>query len=328
MREIVFISKNEDRWRSIERHVSEPSLLDPDVLATEYVSVIDDLAYARARYPKSHTTVYLNQLAAMMHLVLTKNRRSYLRSAGHFWTHTIPASFVGIRKELLIVLVGFLFMAGVGYLAGLPSEDLARTIFGDGYVDMTIANIERGDPMGVYSSQDGLSMFVMIFYNNFQVMLFVVALGMIPIVGVMGSVVRHGLMLGAFHAMFARYDVLGTSLLVVWIHGAFEMSCLVVSAAAGLHAGLSYVNPGTFPRRTAFVLALRRSVTVAVGMIPFVFVAALLESFVTRWSTMPLALDLAIIILSLAIIWGYVVILPSYLFTSGTRHVRTLDPAA
>ncbi len=325
MREIIFIRKHEERWRRIERHVDSSVLPDPDVLVTEYVAVMDDLSYARSRYPNSHTAIYLNTLASRLHLLLTTNRRSYSRSARRFWTHTVPSSALEIRGEIIVVLISLLFMIAIGYATGVSSDALARTILGDAYVDMTIANIERGEPMGVYSSMDSLSMFVKIFLNNLKVMLFAVALGLIPVFGVMGSLIYHGLMIGCFHALFTRYNMLETSLMTVWIHGAFEISCLVVCAAAGLHAGLSYINPGTYPRTTAFAMAVRRSVNVAIGLIPFILVAAVLEGWVTRTPSMNTALNVAIIVSSFAFIWGYLIILPSFFSASGAHHVRTTN---
>ncbi len=322
MREIIFIRKHEVRWLAIEQHLKKPRTTDPDILASDYVSVIDDLAYARAKYPKSQTTHYLNQLAALAHNTLANNRRAHLRSAGKYWTHTVPVAFVGMRIEMLVCTIALILTSALGFLAGYESDAFARTILGNGYVDMTLQNIESGNPMGVYSSMDSFSMFVRIASNNVYVMLRIISLGLLPIIGVIGSIVYHGLMIGSFHALFAQHHVLGESLLAVWVHGAFELSCLVISAAAGLHAGMSYVNPGTYPRQTAFILAVRRSVTVSIGLLPFIVIAAVLESFVTRFTDMPLALNLFIIASSFALIWSYVVVLPSYLINKRSEHVR------
>lgn len=328
MREIVFIERHEDRWRSIEGRLGRTTSVDPDVLASDYVSVIDDLAYSKAQYPTSLTTTYLNQLAALAHSALAQNRRAHVRGAATYWLSTVPMSFLAIRRDILVALGGLLFMSAVGFLAGLKDESFVRLILGNAYVDMTIANIESGHPMNVYASQVAWMMFFRIAFNNLFVMLRVVALGLIPIIGVMGSVVYHGLMIGSLFGLFAKHNVLETSFLAVFVHGAFELSCLVVTAAAGLHAGMSYVNPGTLPRQTAFIQAGRRSVTIAIGMIPFIIVAAILESFVTRWSDMPLLLNLTIIVGSLAMIWGYVSILPTYLSNKARTHARTRTPVA
>ncbi|HLP27292.1 MAG TPA: stage II sporulation protein M [Candidatus Didemnitutus sp.] len=328
MREIVFIERHEDRWRSIEGRLGRTSSVDPDVLASDYVSVIDDLAYARAQYPTSLTTEYLNQLAALAHSALARNRRAHVRGTATYWLSTVPLSFLAIRQDILISLGGLLFMSVVGFLAGITDESFIRLILSNAYVDMTISNIEAGHPMNVYASRDGWQMFAGIAINNLFVMLRVVALGLIPIVGVMGSVVYHGLMIGSFFALFANHSVLETSFLAVFVHGAFELSCLVVTAAAGLHAGMSYVNPGTLPRQTAFIQAARRSITIAIGMIPFIIAAAILEGFVTRWSDMPLLLNLVIIVGSFVLIWGYVSILPTFLIKKAHAHARTRTPVA
>lgn len=328
VREIVFIERHEPRWRSIEDRLRRTSSVDPDVLASDYVSVIDDLAYARAQYPASLTTEYLNQLAALAHSALARNRKAHVRGTSTYWLVTVPTAFLAVRQEILIALGGLLFMALVGFLAGIKDESFIRLVLGNAYVDMTIANIEAGHPMNVYASRNGWEMFFAIASNNLFVMLRVVALGLIPLIGVMGSIVYHGLMIGSFFALFANYNVLEGSFLAVFVHGSIELSCLVVTAAAGLHAGMSYVNPGTLPRQMAFMLAARRSVTIATGMIPFIIVAAILESFVTRWTTMPLILNIAIILGSIFLIWGYVSILPTYILRKPSVYARTRTQAS
>ena len=138
---------------------------------------------------------------------------------------------------------------------------------------MTLWNIKAGDPMGVYKSEPWM-MFARIAFNNVIVMLRVVALGALPLIGVAYVTIYHGVMIGVFHALFAQHGVLERSLLTVWIHGATEISMLIVSAAAGLSIGLSVMNPGTYPRREAFVRAMRRAALVAIGITPLILAAA------------------------------------------------------
>lgn len=325
MREIVFIQRHEDRWREIEGYVRRMRSVDPDVLARSYVSVIDDLAHARAQYPTSLTTAYLNGLAAQMHVALARNRRAHLRSASHFWLRSAPEALVQIRSYIMLCTAAILMMAAMGFLVGLESLDLARVILGNGYVDMTLANIEMGQPMNVYASMPPVAMFLRIALNNVWVMTSITAFGIIPVIGIMQSIVVHGLMIGTFHAVFATHGHLGTSILAILVHGAFELTCLVVSAAAGLRMGLSFLNPGTYPRQVAFIRAARGAVSTIIVLVPFIVVAAFLEGFITRWTTMPLALNLFIIIASFVLIWGYVFFLPHRFVTRGAPHEQRPD---
>jgi len=321
MREVTYIRSNEERWREIEALVDDVQLARPEQLQEAYVALTDDLAYAQAQYPGRMVTRYLNQVVSKVHVSLMATRSERLARLRWFFLRELPLAMVGIRYELKIVMVMFLFTVGIGFIGGLYSEDLARSIFGDGYVDATISNIRSGDPMGVYKS-DPWYMFARISFNNVFVMLSVVALGIVPLIGIAYVTIMHGVMIGTFHALFAQYGVLERSLLTVWIHGATEIAMLVVSAAAGLSIGLSFMNPGTYPRREAFVRAVRRAALVAFGIIPLIILAAWLESFVTRLTDMPVAVNLLIIALTGGGVVWYVWFLPLTLLKRSVRGIE------
>ena len=71
MREPLFIKQNTQRWKSYENQQDA----SPDALAESFISITDDLAYAKTFYPKSNTTKYLNGLAATFHQSIYKNKR-------------------------------------------------------------------------------------------------------------------------------------------------------------------------------------------------------------------------------------------------------------
>ncbi len=311
MRETTFIQRNKSRWHSLEDVLANIASADPQVLSDAYVSLSDDLAFAQAQFPGSSVTTYLNQLLARVHVVLLRSRKERVSRLTRFWVYDVPQAMSEIRFEIAIVATILVFTAAIGFVGGLQSQDLARNILGDGYVDMTILNIEVGDPMGVYK-QDPWEMFFGIGINNFGVMLRSVAMGLIPVVGVAFIAAYHGVMIGSLHALFAQYDVLGQSLLTVYIHGAMEMSLLVIAGAAGLSISLSFLHPGTYTRRAAFARSTRRAAYVAIGCIPFIGAAAALESFVTRLTWMPPFVSLGIIALTFASIWMYALYLPRY----------------
>ncbi len=117
-------------------------------------------------------------------------------------------------------------------------------------------------------------------------------------------------MVGCFFAFLAQQGVFGTALGIVWIHGTLEIAAIVIAGGAGFQLGWGWIAPGTLPRRKAFVRSARSSVVIIVGLIPVFIVAGLLEGFVTRHTTMPLALKLLIIGASLAFLIGYFLVLP------------------
>lgn len=310
MREVTFVRLHQDRWQEFERILSDPSAVAPDKLAELFLECTDDLAFARAQYPNSDTVRYLNQLAATIHTKLYKNKTERRDRLRRFWMHDVPLAMVESRKELLLSLVVLLVPTMIGFWSGMTDERYTRTIMGDAYVNMTIDNIANGDPMSVYKQRDGLSMFLAIALNNSMVSLYAIVIGVCTTLGPIIVVARNGFMLGAFHSLFLRYGSFEQSLLTVYIHGAMEISAIVVAGAAGMVIGNSILFPGTFTRMRSFRNGVRKGICVGVGILPFIIVAAVFESWVTRLTDMPLLLNIFIILATFTSIVWYVVVFP------------------
>jgi len=95
------------------------------------------------------------------------------------------------------------------------------------------------------------------------------------------------------------------------LHGALELSAIVIAGAAGMAIGNSLLFPGTYSRVEALTRAGNRAVKMVVGLVPIFIVAAIFESFVTRYSAeLPVFFSLAIIVSSFTFIIWYFIILP------------------
>lgn len=310
MRETAFLHQNADRWRRLETLLDAPREADPDALAAAFVETTDDLAYARTFYAGGKTEAYLNTLTADVQRRLYRTQREERGRIKRFFLVDVPLAIYEARAHLLIALALFCVAVLVGVASQLGDAQYARSFLGDGYVDMTLRNIEEGNPFGVYASEKPVPMFFSITLNNVGVALRMVAAGLLTpvVVGLMLFV--NGIMLGTFHTLFAQHGLLGASFLAVWIHGTLELSMIVVAGGAGITLGSGYLFPGTLPRGVSFRRAARRALYLAVAVVPILFVAGLLESFVTRHYRMPLVLNLSILAVSAAYVVGYFVLLP------------------
>jgi uncharacterized membrane protein SpoIIM required for sporulation len=117
--------------------------------------------------------------------------------------------------------------------------------------------------------------------------------------------------------MFAQKGLTGDFVLTVFIHGTLEISALIISGAAGIIIGISYLFPGTLSRLEAFKRAAKDSSKIIIGLVPVFITAAFFEGFVTRHATMPVWGKLMILIGSLSFIVGYFVIYPIRLARKG-----------
>jgi len=310
MREIVFLRKHADKWKHFEEVLENPSSVHPDKLAELYVELTNDLAYAQSQYPGSKTTKYLNQLSLKVHDSLYKNRKEQSSRLITFWTQEIPSLYAEKQKEVLYSFIVFTIAFAIGFISSHQEPDFVRLILGDQYVNMTLSNIEQNDPLAVYKDERELTMFFGITLNNVQVSFYAFVLGLITSVGPAYLLINNGIMLGSFLEFFNRFNLLEKSLLVVFIHGTLEISAIILAGAAGFVFGNSFLFPGTHSRIRSFVTGAKEGLKMVIGLVPIFIMAGLLESFVTRYTEMPVWVSLLIILSSLAFILYYFIILP------------------
>ncbi len=316
MKEVVFLNKNAERWKDTEKLISLKKNKHPDFYAKLFIQITDDLAYAKTYFPDSPTEKYLNSLASRIHRAIYKTKKEDSGRFAAFWKYELPQELFHIRKYILysfiILVVSFL----TGWISAENDNEYSRIIMGDAYVNQTLENIQKGDPMGIYKDQDSLSMFFFIAYNNIKVMFSVFLLGIVVSLGSIIYIFQHGVMLAGFHHMFFEHNVLTESLITVWIHGTIEIFTLIVSGGIGIMLGNSLLFPGTYARRKSFGKAARRGVKVVTGLVPFIIFAAFLESFVTRHTEWSNFIRIGIIVLSGILIAWYFFFYPKKVSTN------------
>lgn len=318
MKEIDFLKKNSSKWQKFEQLLANPSKVQRDELAELYLEMTDDLSFARAYYPGGKTARYLNELSAKVHREIYKNKRDDTRSIKKFWLEKIPLAVFESRREIMISLAVFLIAIAIGVFSAANDQTFIRYIMGDSYVNMTINNIENGDPLAVYKSQSQTEMFLGITWNNIWVSFNAYIFGLIFSFGTGWILLQNGIMIGCFQYFFTEYGLLWESFRVVYIHGTLELSAIVIAGGAGITLGNSFMFPGTFSRIESFRQGAGRSVRILISLVPFFTVAGFLEGFVTRHTEMPLILSLLIIFSSLFIILWYYFYLPYKLY--GSNH--------
>jgi uncharacterized membrane protein SpoIIM required for sporulation len=286
MRETSFIEQNEEKWREFEQ-ILEGQRHDPEKLNELFIKVTDDLSYARTFYPNRSVRVYLNGLAQKVFFYIYKGKTSRRSRFITFWTYDLPLLVYEARKELLLSFVIFVFAIAIGMLSSAADPNFPRSILGDHYINMTDENIRSGDPMAIYKEKGELNMFLGITLNNILVALQTFVLGIFYAIGTIGSLLYNGIMLGAFQFFFIEKGLFWESFLAVWLHGAFEISSIVIAGAAGLTMGKGLVFPGTLSRMRSFQLAARRGMSILTGTIPLFIVAGFIESYFTRHTEAP-----------------------------------------
>ena len=75
MREVTFLRKNAEKWKTFEQDLKTYKTKSADHLAELYIELNNDLAYAQSCYPGTKTTLYLNDLSISAHNKIYKNQK-------------------------------------------------------------------------------------------------------------------------------------------------------------------------------------------------------------------------------------------------------------
>lgn len=310
MKEVTFIRRNIDKWHEFEAVAEAGYDASPAAVADAYIDVTSDLSYAQTRYPRSRITLYLNHLAAALHQQIYRNKGERWSRLWTFWRDEVPQVMYLSRRELWWSVLIFLVGMAVGVVSQCLDSEFCRLIMGNSYVEMTLDNISKGEPMGVYGTAVEDRMFLAITMNNIKVSFLVFVAGLLTSLGTGFILLQNGIMLGTFQAFLSQQGVLMQSLPAIWLHGTLEISAIVVAGAAGIAMGNGWLFPDTYSRMRSFRMGAKRGLKIVIGTVPIFCVAGFIESFLTRHTEWPDAFRLSIIGLSAAFVAYYFVILP------------------
>lgn len=322
MKETKFIEKNKEKWSRFEKAYTS-SQKNPEELSKLYLDLTEDLGYAQTFYNRRTVRVYLNQLAQKVFSGVHKQGGESWKKVLEAFTVSIPLEIYRSRKTLLFALIAFLVYSTIGVVTTYFNPDFPRIVQGDFYVDMTLENIANGNPLAVYQGMSQLSMFVQITTNNLQVALLTFFGGFFFTIGTHLILFSNGVMLGAFQYFFKTKGLLVTSFLGIWIHGAFEISAIVLAGGAGITAGNGWLFPKSYTRLQSLKISTMRGLKIMLSLIPFIVIAGFLESYVTRnYQILPEWTKWGIILFSFAIIVAYYVIYP---FIVSRKYAHLID---
>jgi len=323
MREAMFIKKNAEKWNEYQHSPTD----NPDETAERFITLIDDLSYAKTFYPKSKVTRWVNGIAAGIYQSIYQNRKEKYSRIFQFWKFELPLLFKKYHRIFLFTTIAFIAFIAIGVFSSMHNEAFVRGVLGDDYVNMTEENIAKGDPFGVYKDDNPFTMFVRIGFNNIRVAFLAFIGGFTLGYFTLKLLWSNGLMLGVFQYMFFSKGLGLQSVLVIWIHGTLEISAIVIASTAGFILASGILFPGTYSRLISFQRGAKDAAKVLICLVPIFIVAAFFESYVTHLMSqsydrenntgMPVWVSIIVLAASLSFIIWYFIILPIRLHKKG-----------
>lgn len=317
MREVIFIKQNKDKWLEYELAIFGSSKTKPDYLANLYIQLMNDLSYAQTYYPKSKVTLYLNYLAAQTYQKIYKTKRIEENRVVYFFKTEVPLLVYEYKNYLKFSFLIFFIILGIGVLSAKYDPDFVRLILGNGYVDQTLENIKNGDPMGIYKSGSNWGSFIAITINNLYVGLRFFLFGIFAGLGTFLFMMYNGIMLGAFQYFFIQHNTFMESFRGIWLHGALEITSMIIEAFAGFILGGSILFPKTFSRIHSLKRGFKNGLKIFLATVPFTIIAGFIEGFITRYAQqMPDIINYLTIFGTFSLIFYYFIIYPKKVYNS------------
>ncbi|MDM1347953.1 stage II sporulation protein M [Myroides marinus] len=316
MREVAFIKYNKEKWIEFEHTLYAETIHKPDYLADMYIQIMNDLSYAQTYYPHSKVTQYLNTLAAQTYQKIYKTKRIEENRIVHFFKTEVPLIVYEYKNYLYFSVLTFLILFTIGLVSAHYDLGFIRLILGDYYVNTTLDNINNEDAMAIYKSGSNWGSFIGIAFNNLFVSLKFFVYGIFAGIGTLVYLLYNGIMVGAFQYLFIKEGAFLESLKGIWLHGAIEITGIIIEAFAGFIFGGSILFPKTYSRKNSFIIGFKNGFKIFIAMIPFVITAAFIEGFITRYAKeMPDILNYFIILSTFSLIIFYFFIYPKKVYS-------------
>lgn len=277
-----FVSERTEAWTQLDAMVKHargrPERLGTDgllALGALYRSAAADLALARRRWPGDPVVARLEDVVGRArHLVYdSQGRRGSLVS---FFSHTYWRR-IG-ERPVPLALAAALLVAPLLLAALWAAADPAAA--GGLIPGRFQGSAPAGGDLGIPAAGQA-ALASQIFTNNIQVTFLAFAGGIAAGLGTAVVLLYNGVVIGAVAGLAVDAGAAGPFAELVSAHGVLELSCIVVTAAAGLRMGWALIEPGRIARGQALVAEARRAVEIVLGTIPWLVLAGLVEGFVT-----------------------------------------------
>jgi uncharacterized membrane protein SpoIIM required for sporulation len=279
-----FVLTHRDEWVDIARLCRTPlrrwSADEYRRFPGRFLRLCNQLHAAREQRLSSNTIRYLNNLVGRAHRVLYQKSMPKSEGLARYLFYTVPAV---LRRRWIFVLVSATVFLGsffAAMVASMNNPGFAAAIVPEQQLEI-FEQMYSGE---VFSSRNLAARFSGASYyiqHNTSIAYLSFASGLLAGVGSLYFLLYNGLFLGAVAGYVDNSAGRGNFWMFVTAHGVFELSGLMLAAAAGLFLGWTVLSAGRAGRRAN----LRESTPEIVGMLvpasAFLLFAALIEGGVS-----------------------------------------------
>ncbi len=280
-----WLEKRRPHWERLESIVERTGRRGLDALSHGelqelgllYRQVAADLSSVREDPMSQRIADYLNQLLGRAHNLIYMGRRSRPAGILRFYRTVFPQVFRATFKYTLASFAIFLGAAVAGFLACLADPSFQRYFLGPAMCD----TIERREMWthSILTIKPLASSAIMT--NNLAVSFTAFALGITGGLGTIYMMATNGLLFGIISAACWQAGMSMQLAEFVIPHGVLELPAIFIAGGGGLLIARGLLFPGSLPRHDALVVYGGEGIRLALGIIPLLFIAGIIEAFIS-----------------------------------------------
>jgi uncharacterized membrane protein SpoIIM required for sporulation len=289
MKQQRFEDRYATAWQQLEKDLAQPKGNPGQHFPRHYRYLCHQLALAKHRRYSPQLVSRLNRLVLQSHHRLYQHNVRYHYQLLRFVVWSFPAALRDNRHYVGCAVLLFVLPLLMMGLSCYVHEELIFSV-------MSPANVQQLEEMYHPSAQvigrnrqsdTDLMMFGYYIRNNIGISFRTFAGGILLGVGSVFFLIYNGLVIGSIAGHVTQMGFAGTFYPFVVGHGAFELTAIVFSGAAGLKLGFALLAPGPYRRVDALRFAGREAVQIVYGAMLMLVIAAFLEAFWSSSSTIP-----------------------------------------
>ncbi|HEV3025616.1 MAG TPA: stage II sporulation protein M [Pirellulales bacterium] len=302
-----------ENWRELERSCY---MLDSRRLKTVgaanvrrfaalYRAACADLALADAYQLPPNTVHYLHQIVGRAHNLLYPSRSFVLAEWGREMLYDLPQRLFRdncLRLAFVVFWGVFLACAIRAYLSPTFSEAVVGKQFLDQMETAYAEPLNRNDA----NERTGMAGFYV--WHNASIGLQCFGMGLLFGVGGLFATVSNAAILGTVFGHMATVPQRANFYQFVTAHGPFELTGIVLGAAAGMRLGFSIIDTRGWSRAASLRRASREALPAACASVVLFCLAAVIEAFISP-SSLPYAFKAFVAVLSCGMLLFYFVLL-------------------
>lgn len=287
-------------WRH-KRSAKKPETID---LPTIYRQICQHYALANSRMYSPILVERLNRMVIRGHQALYGSRSHFVKAILSFFASEFPQL---VRQEwrvmaaasalfyvpFIMMMILIQFIPELVY--SVMDNEMVRNVEAMYNPDNSVLGRER-------ESDSDLEMFGYYIRNNTGIGFRVFAGGMLLGIGTLFFMLFNGVLLGSVAGHLTHLGFIDTFWGFVCGHGAFELTAIVISGAAGLKLAMALIAPGRKTRSRALIDNGKIGIKIMYGAAALFIMAAFVEAF---WSSMTIPVGIKYTVA--AVLWAMVI---------------------